>query len=135
MRTLTMIVVLFSVSACSFVTEEHNESYGSGYIDISESEWATKYNAPYPFTVPFGEISCGLHPKFGREVYFAPKGYTDEKYIPTPLNQTASKALVEANMTSDVPYTIKEGAALSTAIKIGLKICDEQQSLEASKTS
>ena len=127
MRFLIIITVLLSISACSFVTEEVDDNYGAGYIDVSESEWSTKYNTPYPFTVPYGEISCGLHPKFGREVYFAPKGYTDEKHIPTPLNQVALKALKESSMTSDVPYSIKENVSLHQVIQIGLKICAEQQ--------
>lgn len=136
MRSLTMIIGLLSVSACSYIIEDHDDSYGSGYIDISDSEWNAKYDTPYPFTVPFGEISCGIHPKFGREVYFAPKGYTDEKYIPTPLNKAASESLEEANMTPDVPYSIIENSGLNQAIQIGLQICDEQQqSLESSKTS
>ncbi|MEC5209823.1 hypothetical protein RCH20_000875 [Psychrobacter sp. PL15] len=42
MRSLAIIVVLFSVSACSYVIEDHDDGYGSGYIDISDSEWATK---------------------------------------------------------------------------------------------
>lgn len=129
MRYLTMIIALLSVSACSLVKEDYDDSYGSGYVDVNENEWAGKYNTPYPFTVPDGEISCGLHAEFGREVYFAPKGYTDEQYIPTPLNQAASKALEEADMTPDVPYAIKENAGLNQAIQIGLKICNEQQGL------
>lgn len=98
-----MIVALQLITACSFVTEDIGDDYGADYININESEWDSKYNMPYPFTMPDGEISCGLHPKFGREVYFAPKGYTDERYVPTPLNKKASKALDEAGMTSDVP--------------------------------
>ncbi len=43
----------------------------------------------------------------------------------------ASKALVEANMTSYVPYGIEEDTDISIDIKIGLKLCDEQtQSLD-----
>lgn len=69
-------------------------------------------------------------------MYFAPKGYTGEKYIPTPLNKAASESLEEASMTPDVPYSIIENSGLNQAIQIGLKICDgRQQSLESSKTS
>lgn len=127
MRFLIIITALLSISACSFVTEDIDDNYGAGYIDISQSEWATKYNTPYPFTVSYGEISCGLHSKFGREVYFAPKGYTDESYIGTPLNKSAVDSLRQSDMVSNVSYSIKQDAELSEAIEVGLKVCDEYQ--------
>lgn len=136
MRFLIMITVLLSISACSFVTEEVDDNYGAGYINISESEWVTKYNTPYPFTVPHGEISCTYHPNFGREVYFNSKGFTDESYIGTPLNKSAVYSLRQSDMVSNVPYSIKQDVSLNQAIKLGLKVCDEQkQMLEANKTS
>lgn len=135
MRFLMIVIALLLVSACSFFTEDHDDNYGAGYINVSESEWGTQHNTAYPFTVPFGEISCGLDVGFGREVYFAPKGYTDEKYISIPLNQAALNSMKAANMVSDVPYAIKEKALLDTAIKIGLNVCDEQrESLKNNKT-
>lgn len=126
MRSLMMIIALLSVSACSLGTEDYDDSYGSGYIDVNENEWAGKYNAPYPFTVPDGEISCGIDPQFGRTVYFEPFGFTDESYIGTPLNQAAVKTLKHANMLPNVPYSIKKDAKLSAAIEVGLRLCDEQ---------
>lgn len=133
MRYLTMIIALLAVlavlavSACSLVTEDYDDSYGAGYVDVNENEWAGKYNTPYPFTVADGEISCGLDPQFGRTVYFEPVGFTDESYIGTPLNQAAAKTLKHADMRSNVPYSIKAGVDLSVAVNIGLKACDEQQ--------
>lgn len=127
MRSLTMMIALLSVLACSLVTEDYDDSYGAGYVDVNESEWAGKYNTPYPFTVPDGAISCGIDPQFGRTVYFEPFGFTDESYIGTPLNQAAAKTLKHANMRSNVPYSIKAGVDLSVAVNIGLKACDEQQ--------
>lgn len=129
MRLLTMILLVILVSACSFFTEEYDDSYGSGYINVSESEWHSKYNEPYPFSVPDGEISCGLDPQYGRTVYFEPLGFTDESYIGTPLNQAAFASLSYANMRSNVPYSLKKDANLNTAIKLGLRVCDEYQEL------
>jgi hypothetical protein len=48
-----------------------------------------EYTIPYPFTVPYGEISCGYHSYFGLEVYFEPERFTDEPYIGTPLHKSA----------------------------------------------
>lgn len=79
-------------------------------------------------TVPDGEISCGLPAKLGREVYFAPKGFTNESYIGTPLNQAAANSLRYDDMLSSVPYNIKKNASLSTAIEVGLKLCVEKSS-------
>ncbi len=102
-----------------------DDLYGAGYIVVDERTWGENYTTPYPFTVPEGEISCGSHPAFGREVYFEPKGYTDESYIGTPLNKSAVDSLNQANMSANVPYSIKENADLSDAIKAGLRVCDE----------
>lgn len=70
----------------TFVPENYDDSYGAGYINVDETLWSFEYATPYPFTVSSGEIACSFHPVLGREVWFAPEGYTDEKYIPTPLN-------------------------------------------------
>lgn len=91
--------------------------------------WSFEHATPYPFTVPYGEISCGYHPKFGREVYFAPKGFTDESYIGTPLNKAATSSLKSGDMRSNVPYSVKDNFDLSTAISTGLGLCNQYQSL------
>jgi hypothetical protein len=110
---------------CSPSTAE-DELYGAGFIIVNEQTWGENHTSPYPFTVA-GEISCGSHPEFGREVYFEPVGYTDESNIGTPLNKSAVDSLDRDNMKANVPYSIKKGADLSDAIQIGLRVCDEQQ--------
>lgn len=127
MSKLIVGLTLLLITACTSVEPEYEEYYGAGYIGVNEVLWATEYATPYPFTVPYGEISCGSHPKFGREVYFEPKGFTDESYIGTPLNKSAVDALNQANMSPNVPYSVKEGADLSEVIKAGLRVCDEYQ--------
>ena len=57
------------------------------------------------------------------------KGFTDEFYIGTPLDQAASNSLKHDNMTSNVPYSVKEAADLSEAIEAGLKVYDDYQEL------
>ena len=101
--------------------------YGSGYIVVSEKTWSKNYTTPYPFMVLEGEIGCASNPAYGREVYFHPKGYTDESYIGTPLNRSAVESLKQANMIASVPYNIKEGADLNEAVQISLSVCDEQK--------
>ncbi|WP_352339387.1 hypothetical protein [Psychrobacter sp. 16-MNA-CIBAN-0192] len=127
MIKLTASLTLLLITACAPTTPEYDEYYGAGYIGVNEALWPTEYATPYPFTVPYGEISCTSHPEFGREVYFAPKGFTDESYIGTPLNKSAVDALNQANMSPNVPYSVKEGADLGEAIKAGLRVCDEYQ--------
>ena len=126
-RWLTVVASL-AIIGCGTASSE-DETYGSGFIVVSEETWGTDYTTPYPFTVPEGEISCGFHPAFGREVYFQPKGYTDESYIGTPLNKSAVDSLNQSNMSPNVPYSIKEGADFNEAIEIGLKVCDEQSDM------
>ncbi len=106
-----------------------NDLYGSGFIVVNEQTWDENYKTPYPFTVPEGEISCSSHTAFGREVYFDPKGYTDESYIGIPLNKSAVDSLEQSNMNANVPNSVKEGADLSDAIQVGLKVCDEQEDM------
>lgn len=106
---------------------QDDDLYGAGFIEVDQASWSKKYTNPYPFTVASGEISCSSHPKFGREVYFEPKGFTDESYIGTPLNKAASNSLEQAKMISNVPYSIKEGADLSEIVQIGLRLCDDQK--------
>ncbi|WP_227687990.1 hypothetical protein [Psychrobacter immobilis] len=127
MSKLIASLTLLLITACAPATPEYDEYYGAGYIGVNEALWPTEYTTPYPFTVPYGEISCGSHPAFGREVYFEPKGYTDESYIGTPLNKSAVDSLRQSNMISNVPYSIKEGADLNEAIEVGLRVCDEYQ--------
>ena len=114
-------IVLFS---CTPAVQD-DDLYGAGFVELNETTWLEKNTQPYPFTVTSGEISCSFHPKFGREVYFEPKGFTDESYIGTPLNKAAVESLKQANMIPNVPYSIKEGVDLDEAIKIGLTVCDE----------
>lgn len=127
MNRVLMSLALPLVMACTPTIQEYDEYYGAGFINIHEVMWPLEYDTPYPFTVPSGEISCGFDPKHGRTVYFAPAGFTDESYIGTPLNQAASESLKNADMRPNVPYSIKKGTSLDTAIKIGLKLCDEQR--------
>ena len=101
--------------------------YGVGYIVVNEQTWSKNYTTPYPFTVPKGEIGCASNPAFGREVYFHPKGYTDESYIGTPLNKSAIEGLKLNRLMPNVPYNVKEGADLNEAVQIGLKVCDEYE--------
>ncbi|WP_298910872.1 hypothetical protein [uncultured Psychrobacter sp.] len=75
---------------------------------------------PYFFTVPEGEIACASNPSFGREVFFHPKGYTDESYIGTPLNKSAVDGLKLSRLTPNVPYSVKEGVVLNETVQIGV---------------
>ena len=127
MNKLFLSLTLFLVVACAPVTSEYDENYSAGFIGVNEELWPLEYTSPYPFTVPYGEISCGYHPNFGREVYFEPEGFTDESYIGTPLNKSAVDSLSQNDMRSNVPYSVKEGADLSEAIEVGLRVCDEQK--------
>lgn len=120
-----MAIAPVLIMGCSPSTAE-GELYGSGYVVVDESSWGENHTTPYPFTAA-GEISCGFHPEFGREVYFEPEGYIDESNIGTPLNKSAVDSLNHANMSANVPYSIKEGADLNDAIQVGLIVCNEQQ--------
>ncbi len=88
----------------------------SGYIVVNGQTWSKNYTTPYPFTVPEGEIMCGFHPAFGREVYFQPEGYTDESYIGTPLNKSAVNSLKQSNMSASLPHSVKEEANLNEVV-------------------
>ncbi|MGP5546259.1 hypothetical protein [Psychrobacter alimentarius] len=91
---------------------------------VSEIFWGADHDTPYPFTGD-GEISCGVHPEFGPAVYFEPVGFSDESSIGTPLNKAAAESLKQAGLTPNVPYSIKEGADLSEAREVGLRVCDK----------
>ncbi|MDN3397706.1 hypothetical protein QL919_03065 [Psychrobacter sp. APC 3426] len=121
-RWLISITVL-SISACTPVQDERDK-FVSGYVEVHEIFWPAHHDTPYPFTTS-GDISCVYYPTFGIEVYFQPAGYIEDSSIGTPLNQAATKALKHNGMESNVPYSIKEGADLSDAVKVGLKACGE----------
>ena len=124
-RWLIAVASIVMIGCSSGNTE--NDLYGSGYIVVSEQTWSKDYTTPYPFTVPEGEIACASNLSFGREVFFHPKGYTDESYVGIPLNKAAVDGLKLSRLTPNVPYSVKEGADLSEAVQIGLKVCDEQE--------
>ena len=126
-RWLISAAVLFSVTAC---TPSQDRSYASKFVSgntvVHEVFWGVDHKTPYPFTTS-GEILCVYYPDFGIEVYFEPAGYSKDSSIGTPLNKAAAKALKRDGMKPNVPYSIKEGADLSEAVKVGLKACDEEQ--------
>lgn len=124
-RWLIAVASIVMIGCSSGNTED--DLYGSGYIVVSEQTWSKYYTTPYPFTVPEGEIACASNPSFGREVFFHPKGYTDESYVGIPLNKAAVDGLKLSRLTPNVPYSVKEGADLSEAVQIGLKVCDEYE--------
>ena len=118
------LTLMLTITACS-PSSAVDKNYGTGFMTVDQSTWAANYQTPYPFTVPSGEISCGWHAEFGREVYFEPVGFSADSYIGTPLNKAATESLKQANISANVPYSINKGADLSDAIKIGLQVCDE----------
>ena len=121
------LIAVASIVMIGCSSGNKDEMYGVGYIVVNEQTWNENYTTPYPFTVPEGEIGCASNPAFGREVYFHPKGYTDESYIGTPLNKSAVDGLKLNRLMPNVPYNVKEGADLNEAVRIGLKVCDEQE--------
>lgn len=129
-RGLIAIVASILIIGCGQITAE-DDLYGAGFIIVSEQTWGANHTTTYPFTVSEGEISCVSSASFGREVYFEPKGYTDESYIGTPLNESAVNSLVQTNMSANVPYSVKVGVDLSEAIQAGLKVCDEFEDMLA----
>ena len=121
------LIAVASIVMIGCSSGNKDEMYGVGYIVVNEQTWNENYTTPYPFTVPEGEIGCASNPAFGREVYFHPKGYTDESYIGTPLNKSAVDGLKLGRLTSNVPYNVKQGADLNEAVQIGLKVCYEYE--------
>ena len=125
-RWLISLLAL-SLAAC---TPSQNDSYASqfvsGYVSVHEMFWSADHDTSYPFTAS-GEISCVYYPTFGTEVYFEPAGYIDESSIGTPLNKAAAESLKQAGLVPNVPYSIKQGADLSEAREIGLRVCDDQK--------
>lgn len=125
---MKIILALLPIIALTACTTAQDDSYGAGFVTVSEKTWGANHTTPYPFTVSEGEISCGIG-KFGREVYFEPEGFTDESYIGTPLNKIAANSLERDGMSSNVPYSVKKGADLHEAVEIGLRVCDEQRDI------
>jgi hypothetical protein len=121
------LIAVASIVIIGCSSDNKDEMYGSGYIVVSEQTWNESYTTPYPFTVPEGEIGCASNPASGREVFFHPKGYTDESYVGTPLNKAAVDGLKLSRLTPNVPYSIKEGTDLNEAVQIGLTVCYEQE--------
>ena len=121
------LIAVASIVIIGCSSGNKDEMYGVGYIVVNEQTWSKNYTTPYPFTVPEGEIGCASNPAFGREVYFHPKGYTDESYIGTPLNKSAVDGLKLNRLMPNVPYNVKEGADLNEAVRIGLKVCYEYE--------
>ena len=125
MSSWLIAVASIVIIGCS--SDNKDEMYGVGYIVVSEQTWSENYTTPYPFMVPEGEIGCASNPAFGREVYLHPKDYTDESYIGTPLNKSAVDGLKLNRLMPNVPYSVKKGADLNEAVRIGLKVCDEYE--------
>lgn len=123
-RWLISLAIL-PIAAC---TPSQDDSYArqfvSGGVTVHEAFWPVDHDTPYPFTTD-GEISCVYYPDFGIEVYFQPFGYIEDSSIGTPLNKAAANSLKKDGMIPNVPYSIKEGADLSEAVEVGLKVCDE----------
>ncbi|WP_348548829.1 hypothetical protein AADH33_10410 [Psychrobacter sp. KFRI-CH2-11] len=111
------------IVACT-PAQDNSDKFVSGHTVVHEVFWGADHDNPYPFTTS-GEISCVYYPDFGIEVYFEPAGYIDESSIGTPLNKAAADALKRDGMKPNVPYSIKEGADLSEAVEVGLRVCDE----------
>ena len=124
-RWLIAVASIVMIGCSSGNTED--DLYGSGFIEVNEQTWGENYTSPYPFTMPEGEILCASNPSFGREVFFHPKGYTDESYVGIPLNKAAVDGLKLSRLTPNVPHSVKEGADLREAVQIGLRVCDEQE--------
>src|SRR5699024_12203687 len=124
-RWLIAVASIVMIGCSSGNTED--VLYGSGYIVVSEQIWSKDYTTPYPFTVPEGEILCASNPSFGREVFFHPKGYTDESYVGIPLNKAAVDGLKLSRLTLNVPHSLKEVADLREDEHIEMRVCDEQE--------
>jgi len=111
------------IVACT-PTQDEIHKFVSGHTVVHEVFWGIDHKTPYPFTTS-GEILCVYYPDFGIEVYFEPAGYSKDSSIGTPLNKAAADALKRDGMEPNVPYSIKEGADLSEAVEVGLRLCDE----------
>ena len=112
------------IVACA-PTQNSSDKFVSGHTVVHDIFWGIDHKTLYPFTTS-GDISCVYYLKFGIEVYFQPAGYIEDSSIGTPLNKAAANALKHHGMEPNVPYSIKEGADLSEAVKVGLKACGEK---------
>ena len=117
-RWLIAVASIVMIGCSSGNTKD--DLYGSGFIEVNEQTWSKDYTTPYPFTMPEGEILCASNPSFGREVFFHPKGYTDESYVGTPLNKAAVDGLKLSRLTPNVTYSVKEGVVLNETVQIGM---------------
>lgn len=122
MKKLILAAATLALTACT--TAQQDDSYGAGFAVVNESTWHINNDTPYPFTTS-GELACSDHVEFGRGVFFTPKGFTDESYVGTPLNKAAANILKQTGISSNVPYSVKEGVDLSEVIQLGLRVCDE----------
>lgn len=125
MNKLILAAAMLALTAC---TTAQDDSYGAGFAVVNESTWHINNDTPYPFMTS-GEIACSDHVEFGRGVFFAPTGFTDESYVGTPLNKAAANILKVSGIVPNVPYNVKDGVDLSEAIVVGLRVCDEQMDL------
>lgn len=123
MKKLILAAAILVLASCA---TPQDDSYGAGFVTVSESDWYSNHYTPYPFTTS-GEITCSNHVELGRGVFFNPVGFTDESYVGTPLNKAAANIIKLSRITPNVPYRVKAGMDLSEARKIGLKVCDEQR--------
>jgi len=117
-RWLIAVASIVMIGCSSGNTKD--DLYGSGFIEVNEQTWSKDYTTPYPFTMPEGEILCASNPSFGREVFFHPKGYTDESYVGIPLNKAAVDGLKLSRLTPNVTYSVKEGVVLNETVQIGM---------------
>ena len=113
---------VLSIVACT-PAQEDSDKFVSGHTVVHEVFWGADHDTPYPFTTS-GEISCVYYPT-GIEVYFEPAGYSKDSSIGTPLNKAAANALKRDGMEPNVTYSIKEGADLSDAVEVGLRLCNK----------
>lgn len=120
MKKLILAAATLALTACT--TAKQDDSYGAGFAVVNESTWHINNDTPYPFTTS-GELACSDHVEFGRGVFFAPNGFTDESYVGTPLNKAAANILKVSGIAPNVPYSVKDGVDLSEAIKVGLSLC------------
>ena len=121
MKKLILAAAILVLASC---TTPQDDSYGAGFVTVSESDWNSNHYTPYPFTTS-GEITCSDHVELGRGVFFNPIGFTDESYVGTPLNKAAADIIKLSRITPNVPYSVKKGADLSEAREVGLKVCSK----------
>lgn len=125
MKKGLFITLIFALSACERVEpippsiSINNTKFevNGDVITLHEFDWKLANLGDYPFTTA-GDIGCN-----NGSVEFYPNGL-HEQDIGLPLNQTAKDNYKKANLTPNVPNSIKPNADLSQAIRLGLMICD-----------